>query len=81
MEGQRQYWRKRQFGNSAMTNQEKEAQFFSLLSLTASKYGLEIRIDPETRNVDLVGEADRRTVVICAMEMARIAESYKDIVR
>lgn len=63
-----------------MTEQEKEAQLFSMLSLVASKHGLELNIDPDTRNIDLIGNVDRREVVACAVEIGKIAESYEEFV-
>lgn len=61
--------------------QEKETQFFSMCGIIASKYGLELKIDPDTRNIDLIGNADRREIVACAIEIGNLAKSYKDIVR
>lgn len=64
-----------------MTKQEQEAQFFSLLSLTASKYRLELKVDPDTRQIDIIGKADQRDLVSCAVELAKIVETYKEIVK
>lgn len=62
-----------------MTNQEKESQFFSMCSIAASKYGLELKIDPETRNIDLIGDVDRRNVVACAVELSELAENWPEL--
>ena len=63
-----------------MTIQEKETQFFSLVSVIAGKYGLQIKIEPDTQNIDLVGEATPLEVVACAAEIVGVAKGYEDIV-
>lgn len=63
-----------------MTKEEKQSQFFSIINIIASKYGLELKIDPDMQNIDLVGDIDRRTVVQCAIEIGEMAESYEEII-
>ena len=67
-----------------MIYQEKarqETQFFSMLSLIANKHGLELKIDPDTRNIDLIGDVDRLIVAQCAIEIGEMAKSYKEIMQ
>ena len=64
-----------------MTKEEKESQFFSMCGIIASKYGLELKINIETRNIDLIGEVDRREIVACAVEIGQLSETYKDIAK
>ena len=64
-----------------MTKTEQESQFLSMLSLAASKYKLELKIDPDTRNIDLIGKADQRNIVACAVEIGELAETYRKIVK
>lgn len=54
-----------------MTKEEKEAQFFSLLSLAASKYGLGLKIDSDTRNIDLIGKCEMKNLHIIAKMLTK----------